>query len=128
MVRLVGVGALAALALLASGSAPVQARESSGCPQGALPLSGTNPIAPAANAALRKVPTKEKPQVRGANLATADLQRGRQVRYQCGQAVAARTVVVYILRRAYLPAQSASQGVYFVSRFANGYRVWQTAH
>jgi hypothetical protein len=42
--------------------------------------------------------------------------------------VAGRTIIVYVLRRAYLPAQSASQGVYFVSRFASGYRVWQIAH
>jgi hypothetical protein len=50
------------------------------------------------------------------------------VRTQCGQRAAARTVVVYVLRRALLPAQSASQGVYFVSRFQNGDRVWQVAH
>jgi hypothetical protein len=66
--------------------------------------------------------------VRGATLAPADELRGPQVKMQCGLHAAIRTVVVYILRRAYLPAQSASQGVYFVSRFPGGYRVWQVAH
>ena len=61
-------------------------------------------------------------------IAIADTVRGPQARTQCGQRAAARTVVVYILRRAYLPAQSASQGVYFVARFRGGYRVWQVAH
>ena len=74
------------------------------------------------------MPRIEKPQVRGATLAIGDSVRGPQVRTQCGQRGAARTVIVYVLRRAYLPAQSASQGVYFVSQFPNGYRVWEVAH
>jgi hypothetical protein len=37
-------------------------------------------------------------------------------------------VIVYFVRRAYLPAQSASQGVSFVGRFRGGYRVWERAH
>jgi hypothetical protein len=127
MARLVAVSAVAGLALLASGatSSPIAA---TGCPRAALPISGTNPIGAAITAALRRVATGDKPQVQGALMAIADQNRGPQVRTQCGQRVAARTIIVYVLRRAYLPAQSASQGVYLVSRFASGYRVWQVAH
>jgi hypothetical protein len=46
----------------------------------------------------------------------------------CGVRAARRTVIVYVRRVAYLPAQSASQGIYFVSRFARGFRVWYVAH
>jgi hypothetical protein len=127
MTKLLAVGALIALALVTSGAAGSRAA-SSACPRTALPLTGTNLIGPAAAAALQRVPASDRPQVRGAALAIADNVRGPQVRTQCGQRAAARTVVVYLLRRALLPAQSASQGVYFVSRFQNGYRVWQVAH
>ena len=98
------------------------------CPRGALPLTVTNPIGPATTAALRRVPARERPQVTSAELTVYDNVRGPQVQTQCGDRVAARTIIVYITRRAYLPAQSASQGVYFVSRFQSGYRVWQVAH
>jgi hypothetical protein len=128
MARLVTIAALVGLALTASGAAGSQARLGEKCPKGALALIGTNPIAAATEAALRRVPAKERPQIRGALLAVADPLRGSQVRQQCGRPAAGRTIVVYVLRRAYLPAQSASQGVYFVSRFPTGYRVWQVAH
>jgi hypothetical protein len=39
-----------------------------------------------------------------------------------------RTVVVYVVDRAFLPSQSASQRVLFVGRTRAGYRVWQRAH
>ena len=125
-----GIVALAVVvvALSASGAAGSRSTQTAGCPSATFPLSGINPIGPAVAAALRRVPNDQKPQVRGATLAIADTLRGPQVRTQCGKIVASRTIVVYILRRAYLPAQSASQGVFFVSRFANGYRVWQVAH
>jgi hypothetical protein len=127
MVRLVAVSAVAGLALLASGatSSPSAA---TGCPRAALPISGTNPIGAAITAALRRVPSGDRPQVQGALMAVADQNRGPQVSAQCGRRMRARTIVVYVLRRAYLPAQSASSGVYFVSRFATGYLVWQVAH
>jgi len=128
MAKLVAVLALAALALLVSGAAGSPVVRDSACPRGALPLAGINPIGPATAVALRMVPAKERPQVRGANFAWPDVQRGGQIRYRCGAEAARRTIIVYILRRAYLPALSASTGVYFVSRFANGYRVWQVAH
>jgi hypothetical protein len=128
MARLATAVAIAALALLVSGAAGSPVLRAAACPRGALPLAGINPIGPATAVALRLVPARERPQVRGANFAWPDVQRGGQIRYQCGAEAARRTVIVYILRRAYLPALSASTGVYFVSRFANGYRVWQVAH
>ena len=125
--RFLTVTAFAGLALGLSGSAsPVGEKRS--CPSGALPLTVTNPIGPATAAALRRVPAAEKPQVTSARLTVYDNVRGPQVRTQCGDRAAARTIIVYVTRRAYLPAQSASQGVYFVSRFESGYRVWQVAH
>jgi hypothetical protein len=127
MWRLVALGAIAGLALLASGAVS-SAPPAAGCPRAALPIAGKNPIGAATAAALRRVPAADRPQVSGARLALADRQRGPQVKTHCGRRVAARTMIVYILRRAYLPAQSAAQGVYFVSRFASGYRVWQIAH
>ena len=117
--------AAAAAAVVTSASATAAAR---GCPSAALPL-GKNAIAAAATAALRREPARVDPQVVGAFIAARDPSaRGRQVRAQCGERAAARTVVVYITRRALLPAQSASQGIYFVARFRTGYRVWLVAH
>jgi hypothetical protein len=78
--------------------------------------------------ALRAIPAKDDPQVTGALLAVHDRQRGRQAKRECGATVWRRTVVVYITRRAYLPALSASSGVYFVGRFPHGYRVWEIVH
>jgi hypothetical protein len=127
MAKLFAVGAVVALALVASGAAGSRAG-ARGCPRGALPLTGANPIGPASAAALRREEASARPQVRGATLAIGDTVRGNQVRRECGQRAAARTIVVYVLRRALLPAQSVSQGVYFVSRFPHGYRVWQVAH
>jgi hypothetical protein len=127
MARALVLAVTLALALLVSAAASSRTT-AAGCPRAALPVSGTNPVGAAIQAALRKVPKSEKPQVQGALSAIADQNRGPQVGAQCGRQARTRTIVVYILRRAYLPSQSASSGVYFVSRFANGYRVWQVAH
>jgi hypothetical protein len=97
-------------------------------PRGLLPLTDDNPIAAATAAALRYAPKTGRPQVQAALFATADHNRGPQARQSCGARVWRRTVVVYVLARAMLPAQSAAQGVYFVGRFADGYHVWQIAH
>lgn len=121
-VMLVALGALA-LSAASSGAAAEQVD----CPRSALPL-GANALAPATRVALAKEPASAKAQVVSASLAWADTQRGKQVAFQCGRRARERTVVVYVLRRALLPAQSASQGVYFVSRFRDGYRVWEIAH
>jgi len=97
-------------------------------PRRLLPLSGTNPIGAATTAAMQFEKKASRPQVRGALFAVADTQRGPQAKYSCGTRVWERTIVVYILDRATLPAESLSQRVYFVGRFADGYHVWQLAH
>lgn len=118
--------ALCIAALAATGAAPSPASQSR-CPRGLLALP-RNAIAPSSAAALRAVPRREDPQVTGAVFAVHDQNRGAIARRECGHTVWRRTVVVYVLRRAYLPAVSASSGVYFVGRFRGGYRVWQVAH
>lgn len=127
MPRVLVLAVTLVLALLVSAAASSR-DTAAGCPRAALPISGTNPVGAAISAALRRVPAADKPQVQGALNAIADQNRGPQVGTQCGRQARTRTIVVYILRRAYLPSQSASSGVYFVSRFASGYRVWQVAH
>jgi hypothetical protein len=97
-------------------------------PRGLLPLTEMNPVGASAAAALRYEKKASRPQVRAATFATADQERGPQAKYSCGVRVWHRTVVVYILDRALLPAQSASQRVYFVGRFRSGYHVWQVVH
>lgn len=97
-------------------------------PRGLLPLTGTDPIAPAVRAALRYMKESDRPQVTTARLAIYDRSRGPQAKFSCGARVWRRTVVVYITARAYLPAASASQRVFFVGRFKSGYRVWQVVH
>jgi hypothetical protein len=97
-------------------------------PRGLLPLTDTNPIGAATTAVLRYGQKTSRPQVRAAMFATGDHERGPQARYSCGVRVWRRTVVVYVLDRAALPAQSASQRVYFVGRFRSGYHVWQVVH
>jgi hypothetical protein len=97
-------------------------------PRGLLPLTDVNPIGASAAAALRHEKKTSRPQVRAARFATADQERGPQAKYSCGVRVWQRTVVVYVLDRAMLPAQSASQRVYFVGRFRSGYHVWQVVH
>ncbi|GAA1252630.1 hypothetical protein [Oryzihumus leptocrescens] len=54
--------------------------------------------------------------------------RGEQAAAECGAAVAARTFVVMTTRTDLLPAQSASQGVWFVSRVDGRFVVWQRVH
>lgn len=97
-------------------------------PRGLLPLTGTNPIGPATAAALRYSKATSKPQVVSAALATMDRPRGSEAKFECGARVYRRTVVVYVTDRAALPSQSLSQRVFFVGRFATGYRVWQVVH
>lgn len=131
------ITALAA-AVLAVGTVPVAAARSPICtrgqttverdPRGLLPLTGINPIAAATTAAIRYEQKASRPQVRAALFAIADHQRGPQAKYSCGTRVWQRTIVVYILDRAMLPAQSASQRVYFVGSFSGGYHVWQIVH
>jgi hypothetical protein len=126
--------AAATLALAKSGEArrsPICTRGNTTVevdPRGLLPLTGVNPIAPATTAALRHTEPSNRPQVTSTILATVDRERGPQARFACGPLVWRRTVVVYIRERALLPAESASQRVFFVGRFRAGYRVWQVVH
>ena len=135
--QLLAIAVLAA-AVLAVNQAPLTAARSPICtrgqttverdPRGLLPLTDTNPIGAATVAALRYGQKASRPQVRGAMFAIADRERGPQAKYSCGARVWRRTIVVYVLDRASLPAQSASQRVYFVGRFRSGYHVWQVVH
>lgn len=58
--------------------------------------------------------------------------RGGSVRLLCGPRIAERTMVVFVRRRAFDrgPNRSASlgQGVFFVSRFPEGLRIWYSPH
>jgi hypothetical protein len=54
--------------------------------------------------------------------------RGREVGRQCGARVRDRTVVVQMLFPRMLPSASLSEAVVAVSRFAQGYRVWEILH
>jgi hypothetical protein len=58
--------------------------------------------------------------------------RGRSAGYYCGDRIAARTLVVFVHRRAFDrgPDRSASLagGVFLVSPLPGGYRVWLTLH
>jgi hypothetical protein len=118
---------VATVALVGAGASAPPSNGARICPRALLPLPA-NPVAPASRAALAREDAKGRPQVVGAVIASREPSaRGAQVRV-CGARVAERTVIVYVVRRAYLPAQSASQGVHFVGRTRNGYRVWQVAH
>ncbi len=97
-------------------------------PGALLPLTAGDTIARAARAALRLERPANRPVVAAARLATADRWRGPEAKYACGTRVWRRTVVVYVTDRALLPAQSASERVFFVGRVASGYRVWQVVH
>jgi len=132
------VTATLAAAALAVDTDPVVAAQSPICtrgqtaverdPRGLLPLTDMNPIGAATAAALRYGQKTSSPQVRAAMFAIADDARGPQAKYSCGVRAWQRTIVVYVLDRAVLPAQSASQRVYFVGRFRSGYHVWQVVH
>lgn len=114
------VAVAAVLGAAGAGAGPTSAY----CPTGLLPLTGTNPIAAATSAALRSVKASDRPQITGALFAIHDRERGPQAGTMCGRRARQRTIVVYATRRALLPSQSLSQGVFFVGRFESGYRVW----
>jgi hypothetical protein len=96
-------------------------------PRGLLPLPGA-PLEPAMAAARKFFAPKAEPFVLGASLAVSDLRRGSAAKFECGARVWQRTVVVYVRLRAHLPSRRLSQGVLFVGRFRDGYRVWQRLH
>jgi hypothetical protein len=119
--------ACVAAATLVAGAAPASHRAAFPCPRGAL-LFGPNPIAPAATTAVARE-ARSRPQVVSAVIASGDAGgRGGMVKRSCGSAAAARTVVVSITLRRFLPSASLSQRVSFVSHFRSGWRVWYVAH
>jgi hypothetical protein len=128
-------GALGLSAALGAGGVE-GGRMTSSCPKqarAALPLS-TNATKKAAQAALAAAPERYKDlNVKGAmivwsKVATAAGARGREVAFQCGKTIQARTIVVELRFPRELPSASLSEGVLFVSRFKSGYRVWEVAH
>lgn len=54
--------------------------------------------------------------------------RGRTVRHQCGGRIWRSTVVVYVFLPRLRFSASLSSQIFFVSRFAHGYRVWERIH
>ena len=121
---LFAVAAVSALAL------PALAQAGPGgpmCPARVLALTA-NPIGPAVTAALAQDAPKNRPQVTGAVVASTDVQRGPEVTRACGAAMRAKTVVVYITDRAFLPSASLSERVVFVDRTPAGYHVWLREH
>jgi hypothetical protein len=99
----------------------------SSCPTDPLPLQADS-LGPSSRAALAAEPAKGEPRVVAAIWASRDRDRGDIARNWCGKRTWRRTVVVTIDRRAYHPSVSASLGVYFVSRLADGYRAWGQPH
>jgi hypothetical protein len=129
VVRVLAPAVLAALLVGSAGARGVQqAQAAKPCPVGALPLT-KDALVRAIAAALRAERKEDADAMAvSALLAIYDRSpRGAQV-LRCGRKAFERSVIVYFTRRAYLPAQSASQGVSFVARFPGGYRVWLRAH
>jgi hypothetical protein len=98
----------------------------------ALPL-GPQAEALAEQAVLRREDPKLLPEARAVPAAEAGV-RGRSARYYCGERIAERTLVVFVHRAAFDPggseccSASLAQGVFLVSRFEDGHRVWLTLH
>jgi hypothetical protein len=115
--------------LTTSSASPVVAM-SGVCPThpGRLPRDA---VAAAAETALRSGGTPRSARIVASALASSggSGSRGAEVRYQCGEAVARRTVVVDLFYPSMLPSASLSQGTLFVSYFGKrGYRIWEVAH
>lgn len=103
------------------------------CPTGILPLPADG-IARAVEAALQQAAAAyegiDTSGVRADSVSRGNAAgiRGEQVRRGCGKRVQRRTAVVYLFFPAMKPSASLSQGVAFVSRFGDGYRIWEVAH
>jgi hypothetical protein len=130
-VLLVGGAAVYVSAVIADGNdnagEAAKAARNSSCPTDPLPLQADS-LGPSSRAALAAEPAEGEPRVMAAIWASRERDRRDIARNWCGKSTWRRTVVVTIDRRAYHPAESASLGVYFVSRFADGYRVWGQPH
>ncbi len=117
---------------LARGGAAKNDRSTARCPQRAkhaLSLPG-DAVAKAAEAALAEAPAKFKAiNTRGATIVTSELGEidGAYVAHQCGEAAQKKTVVVQLRFPKMLPSASLSEGIVFVSRFQDGYHVWEVS-
>jgi hypothetical protein len=90
-------------------------------PRGLLPLTAHS-FGHAANAALLFLGRAVTPKASYAQLATVAGDRGLTARLGCGVQVLRRTVVVRVVLCASVPVK-----VFYVGRFATGYRVWRVA-
>lgn len=109
-----------------SGSRP-QLITPASCPEHPLALEATA-VAKAATAALNAERPRDRPRILEAAVADHDGARGAMVRSACGRRTWHRTVVVFIDLRRYHPGASLSERVSFVSRTADGYRVFALGH
>jgi hypothetical protein len=129
------------IALSACGSATRQASpvpssriaaSGEGCPENALALPGEAVACAADQARIEAPALYEGIDARGVTVtaaywATYGL-RGAQVEVECGSSTVRKSVVVELFFPKMLPSASLSQGTVFVSRFPDGYRVWEVAH
>ncbi len=114
------------------GGATKNGKSALGCPkrtQQALSLPG-DAVAKAAEAALAEASAKFKAiNAKNATIVTSELGEidGAYVAHQCGKAIERETVVVQLRFPKMLPSASLSAGTVFVSRFKNGYHVWEVS-
>ena len=103
------------------------------CPTGVRALPATGVVHAAARAVAEASRDYSHLNTEGAELMAADRvsfagARGEEVAHQCGTQVAERTVIVQMLFPRMLPSASLSEAVVAVSRFPDGYRVWEVLH
>lgn len=131
-VGVVGVTATKSYAASAPAAAPAVSAipaTPADCPTGADELP-PDAVARAADAALAAVPKLYDPEDTAGAQVTASTRatsspRGAQVEDTCGAQARERTVEVAFLFPELLPSASLSQGVVFVARFGDDYRVWR---
>src|SRR6476469_5080093 len=113
------------------GAAQASASTARHCPSNALPLQAES-VARAADAARIAAPAlypnHGRAVVELAWRARFRLHVWAATPFSCSDRARRRTIVVDLLFPKMLPSASLSEGVVLVSRFANGYRVWDVAH
>ena len=128
------VSGFATLGVSAARTPHAAARGPNGqCPTGARALPATGVIHAAASALAEASRDYSGLNTEGAEVMAADRvsfagARGEEVAHQCGARVAERTVIVQMLFPRMLPSASLSEAVVAVSRFPDGYRVWEILH
>jgi hypothetical protein len=134
-----GVAALMVVGAAVSLGVAMAAPRSSGalpngrCPTGALALPADGVIGAAGRALAEAARDYPGLKTAGVEVMAADRAgfagvRGSEVARQCGNRVRDRSVVVQMLFPRMLPSASLSEAVVAVSRFAQGYRVWEILH